>query len=88
MDETKPMTQEVGGRFLKKTGRNFPGSSVVKTLPSKAGGAASIPGQGIRPHMLWHVTKSKKKKRNLKIGTVSSLSFLYTQDLNISNDSE
>ena len=63
MDETKPMTQEVGGRFLKKTGRNFPGSSVVKTLPSKAGGAASIPGQGIRPHMLWHLTKSKKKKK-------------------------
>ena len=91
MDETKPMTQEVGGRFLKKTGRNFPGSSVVKTLPSKAGGAASIPGQGIRPHMLWHLTKSKKKKKEKKIKDryfFSFLSFLYTQDLNISNDSE
>ena len=52
MDETKPMTQNVGGRFLKKTGRDFPGGSVVKTLPSNAGGAGLIPGQGIRPHML------------------------------------
>ena len=52
MDETKTMTQNVGGRFLKKTDRDFPGGSVVKTLPSNAGGAGSIPGQGIRPHML------------------------------------
>ena len=46
MDETKPMTQNVGGRFLKKTGRDFPGGSVVKTLPSNAGDTGLIPGQG------------------------------------------
>ena len=34
-----------------KEPRDLPGSPVVKTLPSNAGGAGSIPGQGTKvPH--------------------------------------
>ena len=33
---------------------DFSGSPVVKTLPSNAGGASSIPGQGAKiPHASW-----------------------------------
>ena len=33
---------------------DFPGSAMVKTLPSKAGGAGLIPGQGTKiPHASW-----------------------------------
>ena len=40
---------------------NFPGSSVVKTLPSNAGSAGSIPGQEAKiPHA------SRPKKQNMK----------------------
>ena len=43
--------------------RDFPGGPVVKTLPSSAGGAGLIPGQGARvPHASW----PKKKKSHLK----------------------
>ena len=35
-------------------GGNLPGGPVVKTLPSNAGGAGSIPGGGARiPHASW-----------------------------------
>ena len=41
--------------------RDFPGSPVVKTLPSNAGGEGSIPGQGAKiPHASW------PKKQNIK----------------------
>ena len=34
--------------------RDFPGGSVVKTSPSNAGGAGSIPGRGVEsPHASW-----------------------------------
>ena len=34
--------------------RDFPGGPVVKTSPSNAGGAGSIPGPGAKiPHMPW-----------------------------------
>ena len=43
--------------------RDFPGGPVVKTLPSSAGGAGLIPGQGARvPHASW----PKKKKATSK----------------------
>ena len=33
---------------------DFPGSAMVKTLPSNAGGAGLIPGQGTKiPHASW-----------------------------------
>ena len=39
---------------------DFPGSPVVKTLPSNAGGVGSIPGWGAKmPHSSW----PKKKKK-------------------------
>ena len=31
--------------------RDFPGGPVVKTLPSNAGGAGSVPGGGAKIHM-------------------------------------
>ena len=34
-----------GAEFIKTTGEDFPGASVVKTSPSNAEGAGSIPGQ-------------------------------------------
>ena len=38
----------------KKTeARGFPGGPVVKTMPSSAGDTGSIPGQGVRTHMVW-----------------------------------
>ena len=40
---------------------DFPGGPVVKTSPSKAGGAGSIPGRGAKiPHASW------PKKQNIK----------------------
>ena len=42
----------------------FPGSPVVKTLPSNAGGECSIPGQEAKiPHALGPKTKTLKKKK-------------------------
>ena len=41
--------------------RDFPGSPVVKTLPSDAGGAASIPGEGAK---IEHASQPKKQKHN------------------------
>ena len=41
--------------------RDFPGSPVVKTLPSDAGGAASIPCEGAK---IEHASQPKKQKHN------------------------
>jgi len=38
---------------------DFPGSPVVKTLPAKAGGAGSVPGQVIK---IPHASKNPKHK--------------------------
>ena len=49
--------------WLKSFLGDFPGGPVVKTLPSSAGCADSIPGQGTKiPHASW----PKKKKRRHK----------------------
>ena len=46
---------------LKKQLRDFPGSPVVKTSPSSAGGAGLIPGRGAKiPHA------SQPKNQNIK----------------------
>ena len=46
---------------IRKEG-DFPGSPVVKTSPSNAGGVGSIPGWGAKiPHGLW------PKNQNIKI---------------------
>ena len=43
---------------------DFPGRPVVKTLPSNAGGAGSIPGWGVKiPHASWPKTQSIKQKQ-------------------------
>ena len=38
-------------QFLKRFYRDFPGGLVVKTSPSNAGNADSIPGHGAKIHM-------------------------------------
>ena len=44
--------------------RNFPGSPVVKTLPSDAGGVGSISGRGAKiPHALWPKNLKVKQKQ-------------------------
>ena len=47
---------------------DFPGGPVVKTSPSKAGGAGSIPDRGAKiPHASWPKKKNKKQKQNIKL---------------------
>ena len=44
--------------------RDFPGGPVFKTLPSNAGGAGSIPGQGAKiPHASWPKHQNIKQKQ-------------------------
>ena len=46
---------------FKDVPQDFPGGPVVKTSPSSAGGAGSIPGWGAElPHALW------QKNQNIK----------------------
>ena len=49
---------------------DFPGSLMIKTLPSSAGGAGLIPGQELRSHMPHDQKKTKqpfkKKKKKQK----------------------
>ena len=43
--------------------RDFSGSPAVKTLPSRAAGAGSIPSQGAKiPHTSWPKNKNIKQK--------------------------
>ena len=44
--------------------RDFPSGPVIKTWPSNAGGAGSIPGQGAKiPPALWPKTQNIKQKQ-------------------------
>ena len=44
--------------------RDFPSGPVVKTLPSNAGNARCITGQGARiPHALWPKNQKVKKEK-------------------------
>ena len=48
--------------LFKNNSRDFPGGPGVKTSPSTAGDAGSIPGQGARiPHGLWPKNQSRKQ---------------------------
>ena len=50
--------------FILKKSRDFSGGPVVKTSPSNAGGAGSIPGQGAKiPHVLQPKNQSIKQKQ-------------------------
>ena len=50
----KQQTKKSQKKKKKKGGGYFPGSPVVDSLPSSAGGVGSIPGQGARiPHASW-----------------------------------
>jgi len=52
--QKKSLQEHLFGAKVKKklpkrvTGRDFPGGAVVKNLPSNAGDAGSIPGQGTK----------------------------------------
>ena len=44
---------------------DFPGSPVVKTMPSNAGGAGSIPGWGAKiPHASWPKNQNIKQNQH------------------------
>ena len=43
--------------------RDFPGGPVVKTLPSNAGGAGSVPGRELRSHIPRGQKKNKPKHK-------------------------
>ena len=47
---------------LLKQCKDFPGSPVIKTLPSNAGGMGLIPGQGKSFHMLQGMVKNLNNK--------------------------
>ena len=50
-------------KFWEGTGKTFPGGLVVKTLPSNAGGASSIPNQGAKiPHALGPKSQNIRQK--------------------------
>ena len=51
---------------FKTNDRDFPGGPVVKTSPSNAGGAGSIPGQKLRSHMPCGQKKRKKTQKTKK----------------------
>ena len=49
---------------IKRNHGDIPGSPVVKTSPSNAGVAGSVPGQGAKiPHALWTKKQNVKQKR-------------------------
>ena len=51
-------------KFKKDDIRDFPGGPVVKTSPSSAGGAGSIPGRGAKiPHASWPKNQNIKQKQ-------------------------
>ena len=50
--------------FARHLNRDFPGGPVVKTSPSNAGGAGSIPGQGAKiPHASWPKNRNIEQKQ-------------------------
>ena len=63
---------------------DFPGCPVVKTMPSNAGGAGSIPGWGAKiPHASWPKNQNIKQNqhcnkfnKNFKNGLLSSVQLL------------
>ena len=58
-----PCGENEGKTQVENTDQDFPGSPVVKTLPSNAGGAGSIPGQGDKtPHVLRPKHQNRKQK--------------------------
>ena len=71
----KKKKQKEGQWIWKKKYRDFPGSSVVKNLPSSAGDEASIPGRATKPrghnyraHVLWSSrTTVREKPRSLNV---------------------
>ena len=60
-DSDANLTSFIGYLFKNIHFRDFPGSLVVKTSPSNAGGVGSIPGRGAKiPHA------SRPKNQNMK----------------------
>ena len=53
---------------------DFPGSPVVKTLPSNARGVDLIPGQGVRiPHALWPKNQNINNRSNIVTNSTKTL---------------
>ena len=62
--------------LIKWTFRNFPGHPGIKTSPSNAGAAGSIPGQGAKIlHALWQKTK-KQKRSNIVTNSIRTVKMI------------
>ena len=60
--QTDSPPRDINGRN-KKSIRDFPGSLVIKTLPSKARSIGLVPGWGAKiPHASWPKNKNKTPK--------------------------
>ena len=57
--------------------RDFPGSPVIKTLPSNARGAGSIPGRATKiPHASWPKNQ-RMKQNNIVTNSVKTLKMVH-----------
>ena len=59
--------------------RDFPGSPVVKTVPSNAGGVGSIPGWGAK---ILHVLQPKNQNRsNIVTNSIKTLKMIHIKKI-------
>ena len=61
--------------MLNRNGKNgdSPGGPVVKTSPSNAGDAGSIPGRELRSHMPWGQKTKTKNRSNFVKNSIKTL---------------
>ena len=75
----KPITDTA---IVKNNSRDFSGGPAVKTLPSNAGGAGSIPGLGAKiPHVLWPQNK-KQSRNNIVTNSIETLKMVHIKKKN------
>ena len=59
---------------------------MIKTLPSNAGGAGSIPGQGVRiPYASWWKNKKPENRNNIVTNLVKTLKMVHIKKAILKN---
>ena len=77
--------REGGGLTERFRSRGFPGSPVVKTSSSTAGGKSLIPGQGAKiPHASWPKHQIIKNRSNTVTSTIKTLKMVQVKNIYIS----
>ena len=67
---------------IKSSYGDFPGSSVVKTSPSNAGGTGLIPGWGAKiPHALQPKNQNIKNKSNIVTNSMKTLKMVHIKKI-------